>query len=101
MHKFLQGIKVDQVVIFGLVKLPWVIEMVYQFQIYGNKASASWIQRKPEELRLNQVDGTIKIIDRSNSTIVASKKRYNRMTPGTLLVSLKHSQIYIGICMKK
>jgi len=53
-----------------------------KFSVYGEKASASWIQEYPERLSFFEADGTMRIIDRTNAPAIAGVKIFNRMTPG-------------------
>ena len=51
-------------------------------EIYGEKASAKWMQESSEELVIAYNNGKQEIINRSCDLLEAGKKRYNRMTPG-------------------
>lgn len=51
-------------------------------EIYGEKASASWHQENPEELKLSFANGQKSIIDRANDLEIMPNKLFNRMTPG-------------------
>ena len=51
-------------------------------EVYGTKASASWVQENSEQLNISYNDGTKTILDRSSNCFEANKQRYNRMTPG-------------------
>jgi len=51
-------------------------------EVYGNQASAKWTQESAEELIIAYNNGKKEIINRSCDLIEASKRRYNRMTPG-------------------
>lgn len=53
-----------------------------RLRIYGDKASAEWLQTNPEELLLNYENGERRILDRGGDVQVASELRYNRMKPG-------------------
>lgn len=53
-----------------------------RIRIYGDKASAEWIQVEPESLKVCRADGTINLIDRGGPVKVASDLRYNRMKAG-------------------
>lgn len=53
-----------------------------KLRIFGDKASAEWLQLHPEELKVSYLDGSIKIIDRGADPTVCSAARYNRMKPG-------------------
>ena len=52
-------------------------------RIYGDKASAQWIQKNPEELLLASPIGQITIVDRASPGIIeASANRYQRFKAG-------------------
>jgi predicted dehydrogenase len=51
-------------------------------EVYGDKASASWHQENPEELKLSYSNGQKLIIDRSNTIEMEFNPLYYRMTPG-------------------
>lgn len=50
-------------------------------EIFGDKASAKWVQEIPEKLEISFSDGQKNIIDRG-SNIEIDNPIYNRMTPG-------------------
>jgi predicted dehydrogenase len=51
-------------------------------RVFGEKGSAEWFQATPETLVLNTVDGGRQTLDRSNRTLVANEKRYDRFKIG-------------------
>lgn len=51
-------------------------------RIYGTKASAIWVQEKPEELILSFADGKKEYIDQGSNLLVANQPRYCRFKPG-------------------
>jgi predicted dehydrogenase len=53
-----------------------------KISLYGDKGSAHWVQINPEELKLYDVSGTCKIIDRGGETLVCGAPRYNRYKAG-------------------
>lgn len=53
-----------------------------KFSVYGEKASAAWVQENPEKLSLCYKNGSTQVIDRGNSPSISGVKIYNRMTPG-------------------
>lgn len=54
-----------------------------EIEVYGEKASAKWVQEKPEELAFSKINGEIILMDRGNiHSEIAREKRYNRMTTG-------------------
>lgn len=53
-----------------------------KFSVFGEKASASWVQENPEKLFVYQKNGSAQVIDRGNSPSISNVKIYNRMTPG-------------------
>lgn len=50
-------------------------------EIFGDKASAKWIQETPEKLEISFMNGQKSVIDRG-SNIEIDNPLYNRMTPG-------------------
>jgi len=50
--------------------------------VFGEKASAIWIQEKPEFLYINKNNGEKVILDRSYEDEYFKNKIYNHMTPG-------------------
>ena len=53
-----------------------------KIRVFGEKASAEWIQLDPEILRLAYIDGAQCIIDRGGPSKICSLHRYNRMKAG-------------------
>jgi predicted dehydrogenase len=53
-----------------------------KLRIYGEKASASWYQMEPEELKVNYLNGQKITIDRGGPCHIADKFRYNRFKAG-------------------
>lgn len=53
-----------------------------KLRVYGEKASAEWLQIRPEELVVSHQNGRKEIIDRGGCVNVANELRYNRMKPG-------------------
>lgn len=53
-----------------------------KIRIYGDKASAEWLQIEPETLLLNHVDGKKEIIERGGICQLGNDLRYNRFKPG-------------------
>ena len=51
-------------------------------KVYGEKASASWVQGDPEKLELNYNNGKKVIVDRGSDLQVTPNRLFNRMTPG-------------------
>lgn len=53
-----------------------------KIRLYGDLASAEWLQASPEELLISHVDGRREIVDRAASVEVSHEKRYNRFKAG-------------------
>lgn len=53
-----------------------------KLRVYGDKASAEWLQIRPEELRIAHQNGRVEIVDRGGEANVSTELRYNRMKPG-------------------
>ena len=53
-----------------------------RLRIFGEKASAEWMQKNPEELYLSYNNGIRQTIDRGSKCLIANKSRYNRYRPG-------------------
>lgn len=51
-------------------------------RVFGNKASAEWLQTTPEELYISYVNGGRSILDRGGDCKVANNDVYNRFKPG-------------------
>ena len=51
-------------------------------EIYGEKASAIWIQENPEKLEFSSANGDKVMIDRGSDIEIKNISLYNRMTPG-------------------
>jgi predicted dehydrogenase len=51
-------------------------------EVYGSKASVTWYQANPEELKVAKKSGDKLSIDRVNSKYIHQNKEYYRMTPG-------------------
>jgi predicted dehydrogenase len=54
-----------------------------RIRVYGEDAAAEWVQINPEELRISDARGAIRIVDRATpGTRVASSARYERFKAG-------------------
>jgi predicted dehydrogenase len=53
-----------------------------RIRIYGEKASAEWIQETPEYIRLSHNNGRTEILSRASSVRDAASKSLNRFKPG-------------------
>ncbi len=51
-------------------------------EVYGEQASAIWVQENPEKLMFSSTNGDKTIIDRGSDTRIKNVHLYNRMTPG-------------------
>lgn len=51
-------------------------------RVYGDKASAEWIQSHPEELYIARQNGDKLVVDRASNVGVAHELRYNRFKAG-------------------
>ncbi|MBR1692537.1 MAG: Gfo/Idh/MocA family oxidoreductase, partial [Lachnospiraceae bacterium] len=53
-----------------------------RIRVFGTGASAEWYQAEPETLKINDKNGQILLMDRSNDTAEGQKARYNRFKAG-------------------
>jgi predicted dehydrogenase len=53
-----------------------------RIRVFGDRASAEWVQVEPETLTVNHLDGSRVTIERGGPTRVAGAKRYARFKPG-------------------
>lgn len=51
-------------------------------EVYGEKASAIWVQENPEKLEFSSSNGNKVMIDRGSDIEIKNIPLYNRMTPG-------------------
>lgn len=53
-----------------------------RIRLYGNQASAEWVQMDPEILKVADVYGNISLMDRTSLVEIANQARYNRFKAG-------------------
>lgn len=53
-----------------------------RIRVFGTKASAEWYQAEPETLKLNDKNGHVLLLDRSNDKAEGEQARYNRFKVG-------------------
>ena len=53
-----------------------------RIRVFGTKASAEWYQAEPETLKLNDKNGHVLLLDRSNDKAEGQQARYNRFKVG-------------------
>jgi len=54
-----------------------------KLRLFGDKASAEWLQTDPETLKISYLDGRVCLLDRAARLgLAAEAYRYNRMKPG-------------------
>jgi predicted dehydrogenase len=53
-----------------------------RIRVFGTKASAEWFQAEPETLKINDKNGNVFLLDRSNDKTEGEQVRYNRFKVG-------------------